>query len=177
MKSKKSKVDETLRMTIEQLEELEELYPPDPEEDASLQKAIDDAFEEVARKRKEGRSVEQIVEEAREAEAKPINIYHGENRILSALFNINNFDMKRFKTWLDYQPSPIKTAVSLCPPNKLYMHEDGFLCSIYGYSKYNGKMILKLVDIDGEIRDVSHNQIKDVTNEMMLKYGVSTSGS
>ena len=177
MKSKKTKIDETLRMTIEQLEELEELYPRDEEEDASLQKAIDDAFAEVERKRKEGRSIEQIVAEAREAESKPINVYHSENRILSSLFNIVNFDMRRFKTWLDYQPSPIKTTVSLCPPNKLYMHEDGFLCSIYGYSKYNGKMILKLVDMEGEIRDVSPSQLKDVTSEMLLKYGISASGA
>lgn len=173
---------------------IEDLHPEEQQEvtqqilttvESVLEELEDDAGDEEAEDDEDEEDYESEIEEAyREYEAKvardaakPINVHETVDPVRTALFNMTRFNMPRFRDWLMGQSPAVKAASAQCPPDRIYMYKEGFICAIYGYSRYTGRLILKTIEFDGEFRDVPPDDVRDISKELARKYGLTLPGS
>jgi hypothetical protein len=158
-------VTQQILTTVESvLDELESVEDEEDDDEEDYESEIEEAYREYEAK------------VARDAN-KPINIHETLDPVRTALFNMTQFNMARFRDWLMGQSPAVKAASAQCPPNRIYMYKEGFICAIYGYSRYTGRLILKTVEFDGEFRDVPPDDVRDISKELARKYGLTLPGS
>lgn len=172
---------------------IEDLHPEEQEE-VTLQilDTVEAALEELENNSEEDEQPEddeedyeaEIEEAYREYEAKvardsgkPLNVHETPDPVRTALFNMTQFNMPRFRDWVMHQSPAVKAASAQCPPDRIYLYKDGFICAIYGYSRYTGRLILKTIEFDGEFRDVPPDDVRDISKELARKYGLALPGS
>lgn len=133
---------------------------------------IDAMFDQLEAELSKGKTLHQLAEEE-EKNAALFDPFDAPHAVFTALQNALAFDMGRFKSWAAYQSPAIQRSAHQCPPNRIYKHADGPLCWVYGYARYTGRLIVKCIETDLELRDVEPSNVTDVTKALASHFGVA----